>query len=116
MSNCKNKNCGCQKYLTTPMSSLPECSNEQPCAYITDAQCVVYTGEDIENDNEEVIVTEGDSLATILNSILTILLNTEGGFSIPNLPVYADNAAAIAGGLTVNTVYKTATGELRIVV
>ena len=33
-----------------------------------------------------------------------------------NLPLYADNAAAIAGGLAVNDVYKTSTGELRIVV
>lgn len=31
-------------------------------------------------------------------------------------PTYADNAAAVAGGLAVNTVYKTSTGELRIVV
>ena len=29
---------------------------------------------------------------------------------------FADNAAALAGGLLVNDVYKTATGELRIVV
>lgn len=33
-----------------------------------------------------------------------------------DLPVYANNAAAVAGGLTDNDVYKTATGELRIVV
>ena len=32
------------------------------------------------------------------------------------LPVYANNAAAIAGGLIAGDVYKTATGELRIVV
>ena len=32
------------------------------------------------------------------------------------LPTYADNAAAIAGGLTATTFYKTATGEVRIVV
>lgn len=32
------------------------------------------------------------------------------------LPVYANNAAAIAGGLVVGDIYKTATGELRIVV
>lgn len=32
------------------------------------------------------------------------------------LPVYANNAAAVAGGLAVNDVYKTSTGELRIVV
>ena len=30
--------------------------------------------------------------------------------------VYANNAAAISGGLTVNDVYRTSTGELRIVV
>lgn len=33
---------------------------------------------------------------------------------LPNLPEYADEAAAIAGGLSSNTMYKTATGELRI--
>jgi hypothetical protein len=33
---------------------------------------------------------------------------------LPNLPEYADEAAAVGGGLTSNTIYKTATGELRI--
>lgn len=32
------------------------------------------------------------------------------------LPTYADNAAAVTGGLAVTEVYKTATGELRVVV
>jgi hypothetical protein len=32
------------------------------------------------------------------------------------LPIYANNAAAIAGGLIAGDVYKTSTGELRIVV
>lgn len=32
------------------------------------------------------------------------------------LPTYADNATAIAGGLVVNNHYKTATGELRVVI
>lgn len=32
------------------------------------------------------------------------------------VPTYADNAAALLGGLAVNQVYKTVTGELRIVV
>jgi len=35
---------------------------------------------------------------------------------LTNLFVYANNAAAITGGLSVNDVYKTAAGELRIVV
>lgn len=32
------------------------------------------------------------------------------------LPIYANNAAAVAGGLVEGDVYKTSTGELRIVV
>lgn len=35
---------------------------------------------------------------------------------LTDLPTYANNAAAVSGGLQVNSVYKTATGELRIVV
>jgi len=34
--------------------------------------------------------------------------------SLTNLPVYADEAAAVTGGLATDRVYKTATGELRI--
>lgn len=34
--------------------------------------------------------------------------------SVPNMPTYADNAAAITGGLGAGDVYKTSTGELRI--
>lgn len=36
--------------------------------------------------------------------------------TLTNLPVYANNAAALAGGLAVQDVYRTSTGELRIVV
>jgi hypothetical protein len=36
--------------------------------------------------------------------------------TLTNLSVYANNAAAVAGQLPVGAVYKTATGELRIVV
>jgi len=39
-----------------------------------------------------------------------------GLFKLPQLRTFADNAAALAGDLLVNDVYKTATGELRIVV
>ena len=35
---------------------------------------------------------------------------------LPNLPTFADNSAATSGGLATNDVYKTSTGELRIVV
>lgn len=35
---------------------------------------------------------------------------------LTSLPTYANNAAALAGGLIADDVYKTSTGELRIVV
>ena len=43
----------------------------------------------------------------------TAVFNT---LNLLNLPTYADNAAAVDGGLSVNDVYKTAAGELRIVI
>jgi hypothetical protein len=36
--------------------------------------------------------------------------------NLPQLPTFADNSAATSGGLATNDVYKTSTGELRIVV
>lgn len=38
-----------------------------------------------------------------------------GPVVLPNLPVYADNTAALAGGLTAGRVYRTATGVVMIV-
>jgi hypothetical protein len=35
--------------------------------------------------------------------------------SLPGLPIYADNVAALSGGLSVGYIYRTSTGELRIV-
>lgn len=46
-------------------------------------------------------------IANNLNNALTMLKDME---------TYADNAAAVAGGLSVGDIYKTAAGELRIVV
>ena len=36
--------------------------------------------------------------------------------ALPNIPTFADNSAATSGGLATHDVYKTSTGELRIVV
>lgn len=42
-------------------------------------------------------------------------LHVNGTVRLQGLPVYANNAAAITGGLVADDVYKTSTGELRIV-
>jgi hypothetical protein len=43
-------------------------------------------------------------------------LHVNGTVRLQGLPTYANDAAAIAGGLVADDVYKTAAGELRIVV
>lgn len=72
--------------------------------------------------NDTVIGTDiAGSNATknfLLSDIIT-LATTTGQFVTTVgtiVPTYANNAAAVSGGLAVNSIYKTATGELRIVV
>jgi len=87
------------------------------------AKISIYPQPTPPNLDDYVIGTDiSDALATknfLLSDILT-LATTTGQFitKVGNttLSTYANNAAAIAGGLAVNTIYKTATGEIRIVV
>jgi len=54
----------------------------------------------------------------LLSDVIT-LATTTGQFVTTVgtiLPTYANNAAAVSGGLAVNSIYKTSTGEVRIVV
>ena len=46
-----------------------------------------------------------------VSSIFSLM--TQEGFA--NLPVYANNVAAIVGGLTAGNVYRTTTGNLMVV-
>jgi hypothetical protein len=57
----------------------------------------------------------GNSFAITLNTTKKFELTSAGDVEIP-LRTYANNAAAIAGGLTADMFYKTATGEVRTVV
>lgn len=45
---------------------------------------------------------------------LNIALETTGHIKAAGLPTYADEAAAVTGGLAQNSLYKTAAGEIRI--
>jgi hypothetical protein len=57
-----------------------------------------------------------------IQTCMSINMEQDGTFTgdtivkLVGLPIYTDNAAAVSAGLTVNTVYKTSTGDLRIVV
>jgi hypothetical protein len=49
------------------------------------------------------------------NTTTRLTIKSTGIINISNAPVYADNTAAIAGGLVSGDVYKTSTGQLMIV-
>jgi len=76
-SSCKN--CGCNKidcgckdsYLTTPppCPTPEDCPEAQPCSEVFDAQCIVYTGEDI-NCGDTTVVSTDDTVAEALNNIV----------------------------------------------
>ena len=51
-----------------------------------------------------------------LRKIKVILTGLNNKASFADLQVFASNAAAITGGLSVNDLYRTAGGEIRIVV
>lgn len=53
---------------------------------------------------------------TVQDFTTRMTLKGSGVLNMVNATTYADNAAALAGGLVAGDVYKTATGELRIVV
>jgi len=50
--------------------------------------------------------------------LISFIKSTDEFVTLENaiLPTYANNAAAILGGLAINSIYKTVTGEVRIVV
>jgi hypothetical protein len=58
----------------------------------------------------------GGYISTSGNGVIFLFPGGSGCVQIGNIRTYADNAAAVTGGLAVNSVYKTSTGELRIVV
>jgi hypothetical protein len=66
------------------------------------------------NDFDLRLTTNGPSSTIAASGSLSISQTTT--LKLTNLPIYATNAAAISGGLVASDVYKTATGELRIVV
>lgn len=70
MSLNKCQNCGCDDALVTlpPCPTPAGCPDPEPCSEVFDAQCVIYTGADIECGNDT-IVTSDTNVATALNEV-----------------------------------------------
>jgi len=62
------------------------------------------------------VQTQMNAKAPLASPTFTTLVTLPEAVSAPSLPVYADNAAAVLGGLAVGKIYSTAAGALRVVV
>lgn len=62
------------------------------------------------------MVGNGSRTDIYANGNLALTIRADGEIALQMLETYATNAAALSGGLAVNDIYKTATGELRVVV
>lgn len=84
-TNCGNQiNCGCQdSFLTTPpaVPTPGACPEAQPCSEVFDAQCVIYTGEDIVC-LEDIVVEQNTSVSDALNDIVEYFCNPPAPVSI----------------------------------
>jgi len=80
-TNCGCKKCGCQDdFLTTPLPCPTPlgCPDPEPCSEVINAECVVYTGLDIECDDDIVVETD-TTLADALVDIVTYFCDNGGG-------------------------------------
>lgn len=66
-----------------------------------------------ENDSDTYAAVTIKNVNGTANTVFALDLQ-EGAFRYVEIPVFADEAAAVTGGLLTGTVYKTSTGELRI--
>jgi hypothetical protein len=77
---CQNTLCGCEDTpLTTPAPCNPVgCPDPYPCSEVTNAECVIYTGEDIVCQ-EDVVVAQDTNVADALNNIVDYFCANAGG-------------------------------------
>jgi hypothetical protein len=70
-SNCNNgcKKCGCKDTFVEAAPSTPTCEVVQ-CAAVMDANCILYSGDDIICDTDTV-VTSGMTMAEAMNAFIT---------------------------------------------
>ena len=66
------KKCGCEDSFMPSPAPCPTpigCPNPEPCSEVLDAQCVIYTGENIRCNND-VVVPTNTSMADALQLIV----------------------------------------------
>jgi hypothetical protein len=84
--------------MTTPPACPPSapCPEAQPCTSYTDAQCIVYTGEDIVC-NEQVIAEQNQPLSEILQNLTDLACSSP---IIVNAILCGEDTVVAAGSTT----------------
>ncbi len=75
--------CGCEDVALVTPAPCPDpgpCPTPYPCSEVTDAQCVIYSGDDILCD-QTVVVSQGMTVAEAMASITDYFCNATGSIS-----------------------------------
>ena len=86
MSTCTHNtiNCGCQdSFLTTPppCPTPVDCPDKQPCSEVFDAECIVYTGPNLQCGVVDV-VSQNSALNFALEDIVSYICSSVNSFPI----------------------------------
>ena len=79
MSLTKCSNCGCEDSFLTSPAPCPTpaaCPTPEPCYTVTDSQCTIYTGLDIDC-GQDTVVAQDSSVADALNDVVTYFCNAQ---------------------------------------
>lgn len=103
---CENQPCGCADTpIVTPLPCNPiGCPEPYPCSEITDAQCVIYTGIDLEC-GDEVVVPQNTNVANALAGVVDYFC---GAIGTPNVVLQEGTniniTSSTVGGVTTYTI------------
>ena len=102
--------CGCESYLTTPppCPTPEDCPERQPCSEVFDAQCITYTGPDLEC-NEDIVITENTPVAQALEDLVEYICDVQD--SIPVTVVEAGDGIEVTSVVVGNTTTYTVSTE-----
>lgn len=99
-NKCKLVKCGCRdSYLTTPppCPDPGDCPEAQPCSEVFDAQCVVYTGNDI-SCGQDVLITSGNNLSAALESVTNYFCTQD----VVNTDITCGEDTVVVAGTSIN--------------
>ena len=74
---CNNQTCGCKNsYLTTPppCPTPTDCPDRQPCSEVFDAECIIYTGPDLEC-GDDTVIAQNTAVSLALEDIVGYFCN-----------------------------------------